>query len=55
MTRSERFEAVRPNGEVVVIDRDLDTGAQSIKVKGEAETADPKARRTKAPAFAVTE
>lgn len=33
MSRREQFELTRPDGVVVVIDRDLDTGEQTATVK----------------------
>ena len=46
MSRSEQFEITRPNGEVVVVDRDIDTGEQTVTVK-DVESKSP--RRTKPP------
>ncbi|BDZ40818.1 hypothetical protein GCM10025865_01170 [Paraoerskovia sediminicola] len=41
MARTEKFEAVRPDGEVVIVTRNVDTGEQSVTPKGDA-ADDPK-------------
>lgn len=38
MSRRETFERTRPDGEVVVIERDIDTGEQTVTVKVEVES-----------------
>lgn len=39
MSRTETFERTRPDGKVVVITRDIDTGEQTVKPKaGQAES-----------------
>lgn len=44
MSRTETFERTRPNGEVVVITRDIDTGEQEVKVReGQADQNQPQA------------